>query len=182
MLLKPLTTIGVSRTLKLMMPVSDDVWTQLFRTGGMVTPGSWVITNSRQARQRLNRMQAMGKRPNGGQQTYNFATMYTQLKLFADPTPDPSSETESEDEVPLWELRNRRRRRNDEGPQHEGRDVLYSKMKAYTDLVFEHAKHNVSPRGSLKCKAGDGQQRRGNVLLLISWTQIAKSVSPERES
>ena len=59
----------ISKTLKLMMPMSEDVWTQLFRTGGMVTPGSWVITNSRQARQRMNRMQAMGKRPNGRQQT-----------------------------------------------------------------------------------------------------------------
>ena len=57
----------IPRMLKLMMPMSEDVWTQLFRTGGMVTPGSWVITNSRQARQRMNRMQAMGKRPNGGQ-------------------------------------------------------------------------------------------------------------------
>ena len=79
-------------------------------------------------------MQAMGKRPNGGQQTYDFATMYTQLKLFADPTPDPNSETESEDELPLWEMRDRRRNNNDEGPaadpndaqQHEDRDVLHS--------------------------------------------------------
>ena len=30
----------ISRTLKLMMPMSEDVWMQLFRTGGMVTPGS----------------------------------------------------------------------------------------------------------------------------------------------
>ena len=141
----------ISRTLKLMMPMSEDVWTQLFRTGGMVTPGSWVITNSRQARQRMNRMQAMGKRPNGGQQTYDFATMYTQLKLFADPTPDPNNETESEDEMPLWEMRNRRRRRNnDNGPQHEDRDVLHSKMQAYTDLVFEYAKQTVKPYGEEK--------------------------------
>ena len=47
----------ISRMLKLMMPMSEDVWTQLFRTGGMVTPGSWVITNSRHARQTMNRMQ-----------------------------------------------------------------------------------------------------------------------------
>ena len=129
--------------------MSEDVWTQLFRTGGMVTPGSWVITNSRQARQRMNRMQAMGKCPNGGQQTYDFATMYTQLKLFADPMPDPNSETESEDELPLWEMRNRRRN-NDEGPHHEGRDVLHSKIKAYTHLVFEYAKQTVKPDGQEK--------------------------------
>jgi len=78
----------------------------------MVTPGSWVITNSRQARRRMNRMQAMGKRLNGGQQTYDFATIYTQLKLFADSPNDPNdpqqgdgSVTESEDELELWELR-----------------------------------------------------------------------------
>ena len=103
-------------------------------------------------------MQAMGKRPNGGQQTYDFATMYTQLKLFADPMPDPNSETESEDELPLWEMRDRRRN-NGEGPQHEDHDMLHSKMKAYTDLVFEYAKQTVKPYGEekvLKCKAGDG--------------------------
>ena len=60
-------------------------------TGGMVTPGSWVITNSRQVRRRINGMQAMGKCPQaGGQQTYDFATMYAQLKLCADPPADPN--------------------------------------------------------------------------------------------
>ena len=68
----------------------------------------------------------MGKRPNGGQQTYDFATMYTQLKLFADP------------------------RNDDNGPQLEDRDVLHSKMKAYTDLVFEYAKQTVKPYGEEK--------------------------------
>ena len=115
----------------------------------MVAPGSWVITNSRQARQRMNRMQVMGKRPNGGQQTYDFATMYTQLKLFANPMSDPNSETESEHELTLWEMRDRRRN-NDAGLQHEDRDVLHFKMKAYTDLVFEYAKQTVKPYGEEK--------------------------------
>ena len=48
----------ISKTLMLMMPMSEGVWTQLFRAGGMVTPGSWVVTNSQQARHRMNRMQA----------------------------------------------------------------------------------------------------------------------------
>ena len=110
--------------------------------------------------------------------------MYTELKLFADPMPDPNGESESEDELLLWEMRDRRRN-NAEGPQHEDRNLLHSKMKAYTDLVFEYAKQTVKPYGeekALKCKAGGGHQRCGNVLLLISWTQIAKSLSPERES
>ena len=64
-------------------------------------------------------MQAMRMHPNGNQQTYDFATMYTQLKLFADPDTDP----------------------NDPGR----REVLHSKMKAYTDLVFEYAKQAVAP-------------------------------------
>ena len=97
----------------------------------------------------MNRMQAMGKRPNGGQQTYDFATMYTQLKLFADPMPDPNNESESENELPLWKMRDWRRN-DDEGPQHEDRDVLHSRMKAYTDLVFEYAKQTGKPYGDEK--------------------------------
>ena len=84
--------------------------------------------------------------------------MYTQLKLFADPPPGPNSETESEDELQLWEMRDRRRNNNDEGPaadpndaqQHEDRDVLHSKMQAYTALVFEYAKQTVKPYGEEK--------------------------------
>ena len=64
-----------------------------------------------------------------------------ELKLFADSMPDPNSETESEKELPLWEMRDRRRKRNnDTGPQHEDSDALHSEMKTYTDLVFEYAK------------------------------------------
>ena len=66
-------------------------------------------------------MQAMKKCPTGGQQTYDVATMYTQLKLFADPPADPNdlqhggnSETESEDELELWELRRKRQARGQE--------------------------------------------------------------------
>ena len=75
--------------------------------------------------------------------------MYTQLKQFADPTPDPNNETEGEDEMLLWVMRDRRRN-NDEGSQHEDRDVLHSKMKAYTDLVFEYAKQTVKQYGEEK--------------------------------
>ena len=34
--------------------------------------------------------------------------------------------------------------------QHENREVLHSKMKAYTDLVFEYAKQTVKPYGEEK--------------------------------
>ena len=80
--------------------------------------------------------------PNAGART-------NQGFAFADPTPDPNSETESEDELPLWEMRDRRRK-NDAGPQHEHCDVLHSKMKAYTDLVFEFAKQPFKPYGEEK--------------------------------
>ena len=78
--------------------------------------------------------------------------------LFADPPPDLKSETKSEDELPLWEMRDRRTNNNDEGPaadpndaqQHEDRDMLHSKMQAYTDLVFEDAKQTVKPHGEEK--------------------------------
>ena len=43
-----------------------------------------------------------------------------------------------------------KRRNNDEGPQHEDRDVLHSKTKAYRDLVFEYAKQTVKPYGEEK--------------------------------
>ena len=43
-----------------------------------------------------------------------------------------------------------RRRNNDEGSQHEDSDVLHAKMKAYTDLVFEHVKQTVKPYGEEK--------------------------------
>lgn len=110
--------------------------------------------------------------------------MYTQLKLFTDPMPDPNSETESEDELLLREMRNKRRS-NDEGPKHEERDVLHSEMKAYTDLVFElpnKLSSRMGKRRSLKHKTRDIHQRRDNLLRPISWTQIAKRLSPERGS
>ena len=55
-------------------------------------------------------------------------------------------------------MRDRRRNNVDEGPaadpndsqQHEEREVLHSKMQAYTDLVFEYAKQTVKPYGEEK--------------------------------
>ena len=93
--------------------------------------------------------------------------MYTQLKLFADPPADPNdpqhggdSETESEDELELWELRRKSLALRDllepdgEDPaadaNDEDCDVLHLKMKAYTDLVFEYAKQTVKPYGEEK--------------------------------
>ena len=69
-------------------------------------------------------MQAMGKKPKGEQQTYDFATMYTQLKLFAEDGADPNAP--------------------------ESREVLSSKMESYINLVFEHAKQTVKPHGMEK--------------------------------
>ena len=72
----------MSRTLKAMSGVSEDIWRTLFRTVGIHTHSSWIISNSRQVRQRMDRMQAAGLQPHaGGQQTYDFATMYTSLQL-----------------------------------------------------------------------------------------------------
>ena len=84
---------------------------------------NWVITNSQQVRDRMDRMQAMRMRPDEEQQTYDFATMYTQLKLFAEGA-DPDAP--------------------------ESREVLDSKMQSYVDLVFDHVKHTVKPYGEEK--------------------------------
>ena len=72
----------MSRCFKMMMPVSEEIWRNLFLTVGIVTPGSWVINNSKQVRDRMTRMQRGRHKPsNDGQQTYDFSTMYTSLKL-----------------------------------------------------------------------------------------------------
>ena len=66
----------------MMMPVSEEIWRNLFLTIGIVTPGSWVINNSKQVRDRMIRMQRGRYKPSDdGQQTYDFSTMYTSLKL-----------------------------------------------------------------------------------------------------
>ena len=82
------------------------------------------------------------------------------ITLFPDSPNDPNDPqqgdgiiTESEDELELWELRRNGLGLRDllepdgEDPaadhdvqQHEDRDVLHSKMKTYTDLMFEYAK------------------------------------------
>jgi len=114
----------ITKTLKLMMPMSEELWRQLFSAAGIVATSSWVITSTKQARDRMDRMQAMGKKPKGEQQTYDFATMYTQLKLFAEDGADPNAP--------------------------ESREVLSSKMESYINLVFEHAKQTVKPYGMEK--------------------------------
>jgi len=74
----------MSRCFKMMMPVSEEIWRNLFLTVGIVTNGSWVINNSKQVRQRMHRMQGAKRTPGtDGQQTYDFSTMYTSLKLDA---------------------------------------------------------------------------------------------------
>ena len=111
----------ITKSLKLMMPKSEEIWRQLFGAAGIVAVSSWVITNSKQARNRMDRMHATGKKPDGEQQTYDFATMYTQLKLFAEDGADPNAP--------------------------ESRKVLFAKMQSYVNLVFEHAKQTVKPYG-----------------------------------
>ena len=72
----------MSRVFNLMMPVSEEIWKNLFLTVGIVTHSSWVINNSKFVRGRMARMEAAGLRPGaGGQQTYDFSTMYTSMKL-----------------------------------------------------------------------------------------------------
>ena len=93
------------------------------------------------------------------------------ITLFPDSPNDPNDPqqgdgiiTESEDELELWELRRKGLglrnllEQDGEDPaadpndaqQHEDRDVLHSKMNAYTDLVFEYAKQTVKPYGEEK--------------------------------
>ena len=72
----------MSRVFAIMVPVSETIWRDLFLTLGIVTHGSWVISNSKQMRQRMARMQDAKLKPGiGGQQTYDFSTMYTSMKL-----------------------------------------------------------------------------------------------------
>ena len=84
-----LTQLGqwISRALKGTSEVSEDIWRDLFATGGVATPFSWVITNNKAVRTQMKRMDAMPTKSNRksarNQQTYDFSTMYTQLKLDA---------------------------------------------------------------------------------------------------
>ena len=49
---------------------------------GIITHGSWVIDNSKQVRLRMARMEKAGLKPGvGGQQTYDFSTMYPSMKI-----------------------------------------------------------------------------------------------------
>ena len=74
----------MSKAFSSMMPVSEEIWKRLFLKIGIVTHGSWVITNSKQVRSRMERMQNAGLAPHSdGQQTYDFSTMYTSMHLKA---------------------------------------------------------------------------------------------------
>ena len=124
----------IPKSLKLMMPVSEEIWRSLFKTAGVVATSSWVITSTKQARRRMDRMQATGKKPSGEQQTYDFPTMDTKLKLFAE---DRAAEDRDDQEA-------------DDGAEqnaHESRDVQFAKMQSYVDLVFEEVKQTVKPYG-----------------------------------
>ena len=78
----------ITKALKLMMPKSEEMWRKLFCAAGIVATSSWVITNTKQARNRMDRMQAMGKKPNGEQQTFDVTPMHTMRKLFAEDVED----------------------------------------------------------------------------------------------
>ena len=72
----------IGKALNAMMPLSEQIWKDVFATIGINAHGSWVIKNSKKVRQRMDLMNAAQATPNQNcQQTYDFSTMYTQLKL-----------------------------------------------------------------------------------------------------
>ena len=72
----------MSRVFSLMIPVSADIWRNLFMTFGIVAHSSWVINNSNYIRDWKTKMEAAGSSSGkGGQQTYEFSKMYTSIKL-----------------------------------------------------------------------------------------------------
>jgi len=79
--LSPLA-MWIGKALNAMMPVSEQIWKDIFATVGINAHGSWIIKNSKQVRLRMQQMNSANAKPNqGSQQTYDFSTMYTQLKL-----------------------------------------------------------------------------------------------------
>ena len=75
----------MSSAFKLTTLVSENIWRNLFQTVGIATHGSWVINSSKQVRMRMRQMEEAQLRPSGGQQTYDFSTMYTSMKLGNEP-------------------------------------------------------------------------------------------------
>ena len=61
----------ITRTLKAMVPVSEQIWRNLFLVAGIVTDGSWVIKNSARVREKMRRMDLQGL-SSKVQQTYDF--------------------------------------------------------------------------------------------------------------
>jgi len=92
-----LTQLGqwLTRAMKAMMEHSEEIWRDTFMAAGVATTGSWVINNSSQVRHRMQRMDCPPKfssnlfalpndpvwRAATEQQTYDFSSMYTQLRL-----------------------------------------------------------------------------------------------------
>ena len=70
----------ISRSLKAMMPNSEQIWRSLFQSVGIRTHGSWIITNSKQVRSVMTRMTAQ-KLHSDTHQTYDFSTMFPSLNL-----------------------------------------------------------------------------------------------------
>ena len=81
------------------------IWRDLFMSAGVSTEGSWVITNSQAVRRRMNKMDTsklIRKRSPvvSNQQTDDFSTMYTQLRLDKTTSPPPTySSTHISDEI-----------------------------------------------------------------------------------
>ena len=79
--LSPLS-IWLGRAFSSMMPVSEEIWRKLFLKVGIITQSSWVIINNKQVQQRMAKLQQEALAPDTGQQqTYDFSTMHTKMKL-----------------------------------------------------------------------------------------------------
>ena len=154
-----LTQLGewLTRTLKAMSVESEEVWKDMFMTAGVITTGSWVINSNEQVRRRMDKMDNNPRFSNANtsrhQQTYDFSTMYTTLKLESPPG-DGSKDSRGMKEM----------------------------MKKYAALVFDWAKQNHSPWGKDKVllvsknSAGKWIDKDGR----YGDTKTKKVITPER--
>ena len=115
-----LTQLGewLTRTLKAMSVELEEVWKDMFMTAGVITTGSWVINSNQQVRRRMDKMDSNPRLSNvetsRHQQTYDFSTMYTTLKLES-PTGDESKHSRG----------------------------MKKMMKKYEELVFDWSKPQI---------------------------------------